>query len=345
MNDLIIKSSQITEAYRTKHVNLSTSQQIADIGKFSPAKLFLSFRCLLQILKNLIAFRPHLVYLTLAPSGFAFYRDAVYIQFIKLFPTRLVLHLHGQGIRAGARDSRLFRLLCKSIFRKAHVIFLSDRLKEDAIEFVRTPPLVVNNGIPDEIAIRTNAASNNSPVRILYLSNYVRSKGILDLVDALEIVARTHKDFHCDLVGKPFDISNEFLTDYVRQKGLSDKVTVHGARYGEEKTGFLKNADIFILPSYNDAFPLVILEAMKFALPIISTFEGGIPDIVDDTIDGLLIPKRDIGMLSEKITFLLDHPAERVRLGNAARRKFLDKFTLAVFEKNMRLAFDRLSVE
>lgn len=340
MNDLIIKSSHINETFETRHVNLGTSQQIADIGKFSPAKLLLSLRCLAQIIKQLLFFRPHLVYLTLSPSGFAFYRDAVYIKCIRLFPNRLVLHLHGQGIRAGARDSRLFRRLCKGMFRRAHVIFLSERLKEDAIEFIRTPPIVVNNGIPDDVMLQPHIKPGDAVVRILYLSNYVRSKGILDLIDALEIVARTHRSFHCDLVGKPFDISNEFLADYIRQKGLTGNVTVHGAKYNEEKNRFLENSDIFVLPSYNDAFPLVILEAMKYGLPVISTYEGGIPDIIDDNSNGLLVPKRDINALSERIIFLLDHPEERVRLGNAARVKFLDKFTLDVFERNMRRVFD-----
>jgi len=343
MNDLIVKSSHIKEAFETRHVNLGTSAQIADIGKFSPAKLFLSIRCLALILRQLFAFRPDLVYLTLSPTGFAFYRDAVYISFIKLFPARLVLHLHGQGIRTGAQNSRLFKWLCRRIFRKSHVIFLSERLKEDAIGFVRTPFFIVNNGLPDDHIVPQHANTHEGPIRILYLSNYVRSKGILDLIDALEIVALSNSNFHCDLVGKPFDITTDFLVNYIQQKKLADKVTVLGARYNDEKDRLLENADIFILPSCNDAFPLVILEAMKFGLPVISTIEGGIPDIIDDGINGLLVPKKDIAALAGKIIFLLDDPEERARLGAAGKNKFLHKFTLTTFEKNIRQVFDELA--
>ncbi|HVW60929.1 MAG TPA: glycosyltransferase family 4 protein [Puia sp.] len=338
MNELIVKSPLIQESFRERHINLGTSNQIKDIGKFSPAKLLLSVRCLASIIKHLLFFRPHLVYFTPSPTGFAFYRDALYISMINFFPARLVLHLHGQGIQAGARDSRLFRWLCKRMFRKAHVIFLSEGLKKDAIEFVQRPPFVVNNGLADDV-IPPVRPPEERPLRILYLSNYVRSKGILDLVDALEIVARTHRSFHCDLVGKPFDVSTEFLAGYIQQKGLAEVISIRGALYGKEKTRFLENADIFTLPSFNDAFPLVILEAMKFGLPVISTYEGGIPDIIDDSVTGLLIPKRDIKALAAKLLFLLEHPEERQRLGNAARKKFLEKFTLSDFERNMHEVF------
>jgi glycosyltransferase involved in cell wall biosynthesis len=161
----------------------------------------------------------------------------------------------------------------------------------------------------------------------------------------MELVARTHANFHLTLVGKPFDITMDFLASHTREKNLSDKVTISGPRYYEEKTGLLEDADIFILPTYydNEAFPLSVLEAMKFGLPVISTFEGGIPDIIDDGADGLLFPKKDIRALAEKIIFLLDHPEERIRLGNAARKKFAERFTVSIFERNMLQVFNQVS--
>jgi glycosyltransferase involved in cell wall biosynthesis len=82
---------------------------------------------------------------------------------------------------------------------------------------------------------------------------------------------------------------------------------------------------------------------MKFGLPVISTIEGGIPDIIDDGINGLLVPKKDIPALAEKIAFLLDNPEHRARLGTAGKNKFLNKFTLSTFERNIRQVFDELA--
>jgi glycosyltransferase involved in cell wall biosynthesis len=74
---------------------------------------------------------------------------------------------------------------------------------------------------------------------------------------------------------------------------------------------------------------------MKFGLPVISTFEGGIPDIIDAGRDGLLFPKRDVAALAREIVFLLDNPEERRSLGVAARKKFSSRFTVSIFERNL----------
>lgn len=343
INEIVVHSAGINENFITRNINISTSDEIEHIGRFSGKKIISVARHLFLLIKNLISFRPHLVYITLAPSGFAFYRDTVYIFFIKLFRKRLVIHLHGQGIKAGAEKSRLFKWLCKKIFNDSFVIFLSEKLRSDATVFVKKPSFIVNNGFPHFYTPTENKPVREGPVQLLYLSNYVRSKGILDLIDAIELVAQTHGNFHLSLVGKPFDISVPFLTQYIGEKKLADKITINGPKYKEEKIEVLENAEIFILPTYNEAFPLALLEAMGYALAIISTYEGGIPDIIDDGINGLLFKQRDIYALAEKIKFLLDHPEKRAEIGKAARKKFLDKYTISVFEKNILLTLQEIS--
>ena len=94
-------------------------------------------------------------------------------------------------------------------------------------------------------------------------------------------------------------------------------------------------SDIFVLPTYNDCFPLVLLEAMSFSLPIISTFEGGIPDIVNDELTGYLVQQRDSVALAEKIELLIQNPDLRKKMGIAGRKIFLQKFTLDKFENRL----------
>ncbi|HXB35593.1 MAG TPA: glycosyltransferase family 4 protein [Puia sp.] len=352
-NKILIDSSLISEHYEIRHIDISAAGKIEDIGKFSLGKLPGIARTILSIVRNLFNFRPHIVYLSLSPSGFAFYRDVVYVHIIRLFRPELVFHLHGKGLRRSAEKSRLFRRLSKNIFKNSHVVFLSERLRSDAAGLSYKSSYVVNYGFPAGVAPGPVAAGSpppraaqdgNKAVEILYLSNYVRTKGVLDLVDALEIVSHSHSQFSVSLAGKPYDISLEFLKDYVREKGLADRVRVCGPKYDGEKVELLENADIFVLPTYyeNEAFPLSILEAMKFGLPVISTYEGGIPDMITDGVDGRLSPGRDIAALARQIEYLLDHPEERRSLGEAARRKFLERFTVATFERNMLQVFERI---
>ena len=337
INEIVANSALISGHFETRHVNISTSGTIEGIGKFTPSKIFSAGRHLALIIKNMIFFRPDLVYLTLSPAGFAFYRDTVYIFAIRLFRPRLVLHLHGKGIGEAAKKSSLYRWLCKKIFKGSYVIFLSESLRSDASSFTPRASFVVNNGLPVSASLPKPPSLAKEPVRILYLSNYVRSKGVLDLVDAIELVAGSHRNFHLTLAGKPYDISMDYLNEYSREKKLEEKVTIYGPKYKEEKIALLEEADIFIFPSYygNEAFPLSILEAMQYTLPVVSTYEGGIPDMIEDGVNGLLFRQRDIRGLANKIIFLLDHPEERSRLGLAARKKFFDKYTISVFEQNI----------
>ena len=343
-NQLLIGSALISEHYETRHIDISAAGKIEDIGKFSMGKLPRIARTIVSIVRNLFNFRPHIVYLSLSPSGFAFYRDVLFVRIIRLFRPELVFHLHGKGLRRSAENSRLFKRLSKSIFKNSHVIFLSEGLRSDAAGLSYKSAFVVNYGFPEEPVPSGVAPENKQPVEILYLSNYVRTKGVLDLVDALEIVSQTHHHFSVSLAGKPYDISLEFLTDYVKEKGLADRVRVCGPKYDGDKIGLLEKADIFVLPTYyeNEAFPLSILEAMKFGLPVISTYEGGIPDMISDGVEGRLVPGRDITALARQIGYLLDHPEERRSLGEAARRKFLERFTVATFERNMLQVFERI---
>ena len=109
----------------------------------------------------------------------------------------------------------------------------------------------------------------------------------------------------------------------------------HGKKYNEEKEAFFENADIFIFPTLNEAFGLVLLEAMEHALPCIATDEGGISEIVDEGETGFIVCKRDSEALADKIEYLLVHPEERMRMGKNGYRKFNDKFTLRKFEESM----------
>lgn len=106
-------------------------------------------------------------------------------------------------------------------------------------------------------------------------------------------------------------------------------------KYNEEKKAFFENADIFIFPTLNEAFGLVLLEAMEHALPCIATDEGGISDIVDDGKTGFIVSKRNTEALADKIEYLLNHPEERMRMGKLGYKKFKNQFTVGKFEERL----------
>ena len=126
-------------------------------------------------------------------------------------------------------------------------------------------------------------------------------------------------------------------------RGLNGLAVYHGRKYGKEKEDFLRKASMFVFPTFyfNECFPLVILEAMMYGLPVISTDEGGIKDEVADGVNGFVVKTENTYALADAIQLLLEDSKMRNRMGNEGRRIFLEKFTMRQFEYNMkRILFD-----
>ena len=121
----------------------------------------------------------------------------------------------------------------------------------------------------------------------------------------------------------------------IKEFGLKDKVNYIGKKYGEDKNRYWQYADIFVHPTFSDCFPLVLIEAMQYSLPIVSTFEGGIPDIVVDSETGFLVPQRDAVALADKLEILIKNPELRKQMGEAGRKKYEEEFTLERFENRL----------
>jgi len=122
------------------------------------------------------------------------------------------------------------------------------------------------------------------------------------------------------------------------------RINYFGKRFGDEKNRAISSCDIFVFPTFydNECFPLVILEAMQQCKPIITSTEGGIPDIVTDGQGGYTVSARDADMIANKIAYLLTNPDILTSLGEKNQQIFEDKFTLDVFEHNITKIFQNI---
>ena len=107
-----------------------------------------------------------------------------------------------------------------------------------------------------------------------------------------------------------------------------------GGVYGDDKVEFFQQADAFIHPTLNDCFPLVLLEAMQYSLPIVSTYEGGIPNIVDERV-GFLVNPHDSVALADAMQYLMLHPNVGRERGRQGRMKFEQEYILPIFEHRL----------
>lgn len=165
---------------------------------------------------------------------------------------------------------------------------------------------VVENCVDDqylltdqEIEEKMVALENKKILHVLWLSNFIRSKGypfVLEMVKAEKehVDAGGEKRFHFDFAGKFFeDSEKEYFERYIKDNKLEEYITYHGIVGGDEKRNLLKECYIFALPSRypNEGQPISILEAMGNGMFIITTDHAGIPDIVEDGVNGVVMGK------------------------------------------------------
>jgi glycosyltransferase involved in cell wall biosynthesis len=306
---------------------------MSEIGNMSFKKIIIYSSILFRTLKALLVFRPDLCYIAPTAKGIGFYKDFPLIFLLWLFRRKVVLHFHNKGVMH-CQDKWLDDKLYRFVFNNSKVILLSNKLYTDIKKYVNEKDVFIcPNGIPEQIIDKQK--TTHTEVQLLFLSNMMKSKGVFDLLEACSVLNNRSLSFKCHFVGKWTDITEDNFKKTVKEKKLENIVFAHGAKYGQEKESFFDKADIFIFPTYYETFGIVNIEAMQHGLPVISTDEGGIPDIVDNDLTGFIVEKQNPLTLADKIEELILNPELRIKMGKAGQRKFREQYTLEHFEKRI----------
>jgi glycosyltransferase involved in cell wall biosynthesis len=187
---------------------------------------------------------------------------------------------------------------------------------------------VVAHGMPDlagTVAVPPRPAPEG--VRLVFVGRLGARKGIDTLLDALPSVVEAGA-FSVDIAGAPdgHDPEPAFRARHAGQPWL-DRVRFHGGVDDATKWRLIAAADIAVIPSRYESFGLVAVEAMMFGKPVISTTAGGIPEVVEHGVTGLLVPPGDAQALADAMRGLIDDADLRARMGEAGRALYLAKFT------------------
>ena len=336
MGKYIKDSKIVNNSFVCHYINLAIASSLEDIGRLSIRKVLAFWRLLHLIRHKVKMFRPDLVYITPNACGGAFYKEFVIVEMLKRMGCKVVAHYHNKGVST-RQDHWFDNLLYRRFFRGLRVILLAECLYADLSGYVdRHKVYVCPNGIPDRLHGYLPMEKHHAVPHILFLSNLIVSKGVLVLLDALKILKERGCTFVCDYVGgETAEIDARRFDREVAKRGLDKQAIYHGRQYGEEKERFFQDADLLAFPTFypNECFPLVLLEAMQHGLPCISTYEGGIADIVDDGVTGFIVQIQQAEPLADRIQQLLTNPTIRQQMGIAGHRKFQQEFTLDVLEK------------
>jgi glycosyltransferase involved in cell wall biosynthesis len=162
------------------------------------------------------------------------------------------------------------------------------------------------------------------PPRLICVARFNPVKAHDILIRAAALLAREHRDFTLEFVGK--GPTRQDCLKLVSELQLQDKCMFHGFIPHNEVLSRMAGAYASVLPSKGESFGYVIIESMALATPVVASGVGGIPEIIRDGVDGFLVPPGDPEALAGKLRELLTKPQLREKMGENARQRFLEKF-------------------
>ena len=161
---------------------------------------------------------------------------------------------------------------------------------------------------------------------IVCIGRLVAAKGQHILLSAVKRLVQEDRDVKLRLVGDGPERSS--LERRIADEGLANHVIVEGAVNQDRIPEILKNADVFALASFAEGVPVALMEAMAAEIPCVSTRITGIPELIRDEIDGLLVSPSDDEGMTDALRRLADEPELRRRLGKAGRARVMDRYNL-----------------
>lgn len=211
-----------------------------------------------------------------------------------------------------------------------------------------TPLHTIYHGLDTKLfsrGSRRRARNESEAPLILAVGRFVEKKGFVYLVQACRLLQEQGFNFRCQIVGEP-DEQTETIRNLIRDSGLQDTVSLHGAVTQAELRDIYAAATVFALPCTivdngdRDGIPNVLVEAMAMELPVVSTPISGIPELVEHRVDGLLVPPRDPAALAGALAELLADPSLRLQLGQTARQKVCRSFDSTQTTRALKTLFD-----
>jgi len=215
------------------------------------------------------------------------------------------------------------------------VIAVSPSVAEDLVHRagLRIDPgrvTTIQNGIDFSFALRPSSAADRQSLGIaptarvvVTVANFVPIKGHRWLVEAMPRIVQRYPEAMFVLAGAGEELPT--IRRLVEAHGLDRHVRFAGARLDAPE--LMAMSDVVVVPSLSEGSPLVVLEALALARPVVATRVGGIPQIIEDGQAGLLVPPGDPVALADAILTLLSHPALARRLGKAGRESVLARYS------------------
>ena len=273
-------------------------------------------------------------------SGQSLYEKTLFLLLVNIAGKKSIAHWHNAKLIDQIKGSTFYRRVFQFSSRLANKNIV---LSNNWIEYLKeiSPKsnfILIENAIDTSSFRKDDEKLDNSTIRILFVGWIGERKGLRIIGNAISnLIKNGIRNFHLDLLGtEEFAGDYNNIIKYFNDKNIASYATFHGVINGVEKSDYFSKADIFILPSYNESFGLVNLEAMASGLPIISTKVGAIPEYLNHGENGFLIDPGDSERLSEYLSVLIKNFQLRLKMGNLNYSKVRNIFDWKIISTKIR---------
>ena len=277
-------------------------------------------------------------------SRASFWRKSGFFLLAFLFRIPTILHLHGGGFAVFFEQEcgPLRRAYIRYIFNRASRVLVLSSGWLAWVRSISSNERIATMFNPVLLPPALPAWEARAPGSVLFLGKLGQAKGVYDLLQACAMLKERCPALRLAMGG---DGDLAALQEKIDALGVTPHVELLGWVQGEQKLGLLDSCRIYVLPSYMEGLPMSILEAMAHGVPVIATAVGGIPDAIEDGVEGYLLAPGDAAGLAERIERLLNDAALAHRMGAAGRRKVERQFSAAAVMPQLETMYAELGMK
>ena len=288
-------------------ISTSVNKRLTD-GRTTSNRVFYGIKNMLysyiSLNMSIRSFAPDVVHITTS-GGLGFFRDLLLLNFLKKRNIKTVYHIHfGRTVLYEKENRRCWRQIREAV-RLADCTIVLDAKTYQLLKPYCNRIEKINNPIPLDGYPSQFQKSDNKI--ITYMGSILKEKGVEELLEGFAAFRMNAPEYKLRMIGpgRP-----EYL-DYLQKHYDCEKVRFYGEVSHNEAIKLLSETSIFILPSYTEGFPNVILEAMALGKCIISTDVGAIPEILSDGA-GIIIQPKDAGIITSALKKVSDDEEMRI---------------------------------
>jgi len=215
------------------------------------------------------------------------------------------------------------------------IVVVSEIMIKEYTEWITEENIFKIFNVCEPIISRSEVKNyNNDKTNILSISFISKDKGIFVLLEAFRNLAKKYNNINLIICGSFLnqleDDKKNFLK-LIKNEEIINKIEYMGVVNGENKKKVFLDSDIFVLPTLRDSFGIVNIEAMSAGLPVISTYQGAIPEYIEDGVNGFLIRDVTSEELEKKLEILINNKSLIEEIGLRNRDKFFRLFSKNIF--------------